>query len=437
MPPPAILLSTVVLLFQGAPPFDAVEPLAQRGDRRIALQDVAIEAADDRATEILVELRTLKFTADTPLWCARLQELAGIGAEAVPAICAELDRTTDDQMLRQLGFVLRAIGDPRAVPALIRAIPKTLVPANSDFGMTVDDDDLLKFMQENDLNEENRGMDFGFGRSVREILGALHKLTRHDFDDWRLFQVHLRRDPRGKALQVRLFRDQSIRWQEWWEKNAGTFVSDKEHQQVGLPKWKEEPLPEPGLGKNPTIEGGVAGMVLSPPGETARYRTLFMDLDTGATPGWPKSIREERTAAGSAELGEWMKQNGVDLMAIEHKSRDGSVSTALQAIDMKVWEIDVDQAQRWAKGLDSAEIPDSKAGSGLLLHRDSVSGEYDPETYAAFLLETREGGYVILQVTDRITRLFTAEELKGGLRELPKGAGFARGVQFTYNRIAN
>ena len=54
----------------------------------------------------------------------------------MPPLIEELERTTADQPLRSLGFTLRAIGDPRAVPALIRAIPRTLMPPGSDFGLT-------------------------------------------------------------------------------------------------------------------------------------------------------------------------------------------------------------------------------------------------------------------------------------------------------------
>ena len=58
-----------------------------------------------------------------------MRELVAVGGNAVPQLCAELDLTTEDRMLRRLAFALRAIGDPPAIPALIRAIPRTLVPA--------------------------------------------------------------------------------------------------------------------------------------------------------------------------------------------------------------------------------------------------------------------------------------------------------------------
>ena len=77
-----------------------------------------------------LEFRKLNHTVDeTELWCTLMRELVAVGRDAVPQLCAELDRTTENRMLRRLGFALRAIGDPRAVPALIRAIPRTLLPS--------------------------------------------------------------------------------------------------------------------------------------------------------------------------------------------------------------------------------------------------------------------------------------------------------------------
>ena len=76
----------------------------------------------ERTEQILVEFRKLNHTVDeTELWCTLMRELVGVGRDAVPQLCTELDRSTEDRMLRRLGFALRAIGDPRAVPALLHS----------------------------------------------------------------------------------------------------------------------------------------------------------------------------------------------------------------------------------------------------------------------------------------------------------------------------
>src|SRR5262245_32913561 len=76
-------------------------------------------------------------------WATYLKQITDIGPEAVPDLIAELDTTESEIMLRNLGFILRAIGDKRAVPALIRAFPKTLRKSSSDMGLRVGDKNLL------------------------------------------------------------------------------------------------------------------------------------------------------------------------------------------------------------------------------------------------------------------------------------------------------
>ena len=119
----------------------------------------------ERTAQILLEFRKLNHTVDeTELWCMLMRELVAVGRDAVPQLCAELDATTEDRMLRRLGFAVRAIGDPRAVPALIRAIPKTLLPTSSDYGLIVADGALAQFMQKHDLRD-------GQGRTRTSISG--------------------------------------------------------------------------------------------------------------------------------------------------------------------------------------------------------------------------------------------------------------------------
>src|SRR5437588_7009221 len=148
------------------------------------LVDSLPDEASERTTRIILEFPKLNHTVDEcELWCLLMRELVAIGPDAVPQLCAELDRTTENRMLRRLGFALRAIGDARAVPALIRALPKTLLPSSSDYGLLVGDRDLTDFMQKHDLDKGKRGEYFDLGRPVREIIGALRGLTGQDFDD--------------------------------------------------------------------------------------------------------------------------------------------------------------------------------------------------------------------------------------------------------------
>ena len=91
-------------------------------------QDRKEPAAKPVAEEIQQAIIALRNTdiGNSKGWATAARRLTEIGKPAVPPLIEELDRTTADRPLRSLGFTLRAIGDPRAVPALIRAIPRTL-----------------------------------------------------------------------------------------------------------------------------------------------------------------------------------------------------------------------------------------------------------------------------------------------------------------------
>src|SRR5262249_26786273 len=156
----------------------------------------------------------------------------------------------------------RAIGDARAVPALIRAIPKTLVPASSDYGLIAPDGALAEFMQTHDLREGQGGQYFDFGRPVREIFGALHKLTGQNFDDSELFALNRSNDPRRQRQQRQLLTQRALRWQAWWEAHCREFTNDPVYQRAHLQVDDQPPgTASIQLGPNARIVGDVDGAV--------------------------------------------------------------------------------------------------------------------------------------------------------------------------------
>ena len=62
-------------------------------------------------------------------WAGVLKQIVEMGPDAVPDLIVELDTTDSDIMQRNLGFMLRAIGDKRAVPALHPRLSAHLPPA--------------------------------------------------------------------------------------------------------------------------------------------------------------------------------------------------------------------------------------------------------------------------------------------------------------------
>ncbi len=381
-----------------------------------------------RVDTIIAEFRKLNHTVDeTEIWSSLMRELVTIGPPAVPALCAELDATDQQFMLRRLAFALRAIGDPRAVPALIRAIPKTLQPPLSDYGMAIEDQELTKFMQQHDLDDKNRGSDFDLGRPVREVFGTLKKLTNQDFDDDQLYGVVNSEDPNGEAVQRKMYREQAEKWLAWWETHWREFTEDEAYSRVGLP---EEPAYTPPpfavVGMKPKLSGGSQGEVLSPPGESGAH---FLDLDTGLDPGWPQDIPRSELGAEQEDFALWAAQNGVDLTCVTRKINEQSVY-ALRGFNMRLEEISLRDAKNLDRFLERGTLPTGKPVGELLLKLDEKTGRYTTGN-AAFLYQTREGGLGLIELTDQVTE---ARDITGQIFT-PKGVGFHKGVRFNHRTI--
>ncbi len=389
----------------------------------------------ERTARILEEFRKLNRTVDeTELWCLLMRELVAVGRDAVPQLCAELDATTDNVTLRRVAFALRAIGDPRAVPALIRAIPKTLLPSSSDFGLIVNDKELTEFMQTHDLDAKGRGTYFDLGRPEREISGALLKLTGQTMNDKALFGLSRSEDPRRQVLQRRLYQRQALQWQAWWEMNWQKFTQDPAYQKVNLTVVNEALPPAPqGLGKSAKLHGEWQGAVLSPPIEENQYGWHFYDLDTGYRPTWPSEIAHTETEATSKQILAWAVEQGVDLICITHREPDGTETFVLKALDMKVHEISTRDLRNIDRLIAAGTLPEGRAVGELLMHYDEKAMQLVPNCNGAFIFVTREGNMGLIETTDRVTR---TSDLTGIAAGSPMGGvGFHKGIRFNLKAI--
>lgn len=398
------------------------------------LVDAMPKAAAERTAQILGEFRKLNRTVDeTELWCTLMRELVAVGRDAVPALCTELDQTKDNVSLRRLAFALRAIGDPRAVPALIRAIPRTLLPSGSDYGLIVADKDLTEFMQKHSLDKQG-GTHFSFGRPVRELFPALQQMTGQNFDDAEIYGISLSEDPRRQVLQRRLYTRQAQRWQTWWESNGHKLTNEAAYLKVNLIVGDQAlpPAPKPeALGKSARLVGEWSEYVLSPSIEGGRYASYFYDLDTGYCPKWPTGIPKKEASRDSKALADWISKNGVDLMCVTHRAADGTETFVLRAIGMKVWEINLRDVRNLDKTLATGKLPEGRPVGELLMHFDAQSGQLVPNANAAFIFITREGSLGLIETTDRVTRV----ENLNGAAGVPQGVGFNLGVRFNLSAI--
>ena len=204
-------------------------------------------AQNERIEAALEMFRNYDFVQTNPKkWASAIRELITIGNPAIPRLIDELDSvdrmTNQERELRTLGFVLRGIGDARAVPALIRALPYTLQPARSDYGLSVEDRELLRFMQEHDKNRTNGRDDFSFGRPINEILPALQQLTGvtglipGNQDDQAYRNIHYIFLGGNDEANRKLFLQFAECWADWWAKNWQFHVKDVGEAQLDQTK---------------------------------------------------------------------------------------------------------------------------------------------------------------------------------------------------------
>ncbi len=315
------------------------------------------------------------------------------------------------------------------MPALIRAIPKSLQPPQSDYGLIVADADLTAFMQRNQMNPGQGGQYFDFGRPVREVFSTLHTLTGKKFGDETLFGMKRSKNPVALAEQQKRYHQQAQRWQTWWEEHWQEKTKDETYAKVNLPPAEEVVIPPViALGPSAAVDGGTQGATLSPPGESGDQ---FLDLDTGLEPNWPLHIPKNQAAEHEREIALWAAQNGVDLMCVIYRAPDGKETYALRAFNMRLWEIAERDAEEIDELVKRGKLPERKPAGELLLHQDEASGRYVPDANAAFLYATREGGTGVIHVTDRVTEKRDITGMLGA----PRGVGFHRGVRFNQREI--
>jgi hypothetical protein len=384
-------------------------------------------------------------------WATAARDLARIGKPAVPYLIEELDRTTSNRPLRSLGFTLRAIGDPRAVPALIRAIPRTLVPAGSDYGLNLDDRELLAFLQRHDLQKGEGGELFTFGMPYREITGALHAITGQRFHEEELNFINLDGTPKQRWLQLWLFHGLATRWAVWWKQNWRRFTDDPAYARVSLPPLPEAPPVASAAADQPFPTGdkvrtssGWANVIVGPPQAQDYYRT-FKDLDTGREIKWPKEL-PDTSKAKADEVAAFAAREGFDLRGIEYTAPGSDRSYyAIQGFGLRAWQVENGHYDTIENDLRENKPPTlDRPARDLLMDVDPKTGRSHPENQATFLFVTREGTTGILQLTGLVTEVFhgggfgvpaaiNPPEVAGApAPALPSAYGFYRGVQIQY-----
>lgn len=377
------------------------------------------------------------------IWANQLRTIAAFGDDAVPELMDELDRTDNDMMLRSMAFILRAIDDKRAVPALIRAIPKTLRPPGSDMGLTIrgGDETLLRFVQQHDLDGRNTGSKYSFGRPVREVFGTLQSLTGQRFGEQELYSIFLNDNdlPSQKHAKRLLYHRVAQKWAQWWNEHAHEFTNEDKLPKVVLPPLPEQSDKDFSLESDTPLKtaSGSSNWILQS-ARRAKGGRVFYDLDTGRATALPKRWRDQEfTPEILQQTTQWARESGYDLMGDEILSDDGEPIFVLRSLGMHSWEL---PKNLWKTDMDSTSIAKLQAKGqtndrDLLLHFDTIANQVDPLDVATFFYRTSEGTpgilYVGIQVHDDSLKPGGVSESDNELNPV----AFHKGRRFAFKRL--
>ncbi len=361
------------------------------------------DAQTQRIRELIYFFRSYRVFIQDEEWARTIRELATIGKPAVPELIAELDRTDRDATLRSLAFCLRAIGDERAIPALVRAIPKALRPPGSDCGVNIVDPDLRRFMLAHQNYKNDTATHVACGRPVNEIFSAIERISKHseppdvgDRDPLR--HVFLGGTAEQKAQQLLLFLQRQKLWETWWSEHWREFVTQEQLQSVELPKRDTDVVEIAGLARfgalfptGPQVRLGPVRMLRLTNSAYWNGKS-YLDLDTGRVfrqyEGLKATDWEQRDVFGS-RIGAWYRQNGIDVR----------YQGSFEGVDVLLWLVD---DSRW----DTIEA-DIRKNETLVLGREATGSlarfvesrtDFKYDDLATFLFTTRERGRGIIQV---------------------------------------
>lgn len=361
----------------------------------------AAEKPEEAVTRLLERLRNdFKDSYGSDEWAGVIRELILVGPEATPALSKALDAEEDRRMLRCYGFVMRGIGDKRAVPALIRNFPKAIIPPGSDMGYRCNDPELFAFMQKHDNSDRDDNNHYSFGRPINEFRTALQKLTGTKLTEDELVFVDLSGTAQQQKQKRVLYDRCAKQWAEWWNEHGRDLVKDEAYATVKLTIPAEENagamLPNLLIADGSGSSNCILQSVRNP-----NAKRCFKDLDTGREAGLPDHLK---SAAGQPprldDIRAWADKEGYDLMGDEYfLAGDDKPHYVLRALGLTAWQMD---AKHW-KTLDAdlqnkVPIALSRWTNNLLNTFDDDRGCFKPEETGLFSFRTREGVYGVIFV---------------------------------------
>ena len=261
-------------------------------------------------------------------------------------------------------------------------------------GLRIDNDEALqKFMQKYDLDDIDTGNEYGFGRPVREIFGALESLSGRKFNDRELNSICRGGLPSQNYAREVMFHRNASTWRDWWEQTGSADVADASYKKVNLPPLSaSQPAVTP-LDKVLKKNGGASGHMLTSIHKAGTYPQEFYDLDTGRYANLPERWHGKSLSAEDiVEILKWAAEEGFDMMGDEYKDDKGNTVFAIRTIGLQAWQLDDSRWKSLPHKFTSEElISEGQPVAGeWLLFQDGESGQIDPQKNAPFFFVTRE-----------------------------------------------
>lgn len=340
-----LTIITAVLLFVSSNGLSA-EELVLRSGKVLQMRDWSDTEAGNLLRQLEIHQAEESNWDDIERWLSLIKEVVDLGSDAVPELMKHLDETPNDEtkMLRTQVFILRAIGDRRAMPALIRNIVKCYQPSTSDYGLSCKDGELLKFARKHEANQfQQRDKGFGYGRPVTETFGTLGIWTQQSTLEPGIHFVQADENDtdRQKQLKRSLYESYARQWEQWWEQHWKEYVKADAYTPVGLKITEEAPIIEK-LDRDAARKetGGSSGLRVESPFENDAVH-VFYDLDTGRFGPLPVKYRkldDDQLRTAKDELVDWAWSEGYDLMGWQEEI-EGKTSYLVIPIAMDAWQV--------------------------------------------------------------------------------------------------
>jgi formylglycine-generating enzyme required for sulfatase activity/beta-lactamase regulating signal transducer with metallopeptidase domain len=396
------------------PPLESLRIPATLPAQSAATATAASTDQQTRIYELIYVLRHSAVASRQNETYGAVRELVQIGRPAVPALCVELEHTDRDCVLRTIPLALRIIGDPRAIPALIHALPKTRIMA-SDLGCAIIDRDIWKFLNDNRL-PGRKGEEYpaiSVPRADTQIINAINSLSGEQLSATQAYGFYGDQTPE-KIKGAETVRQVEVGlWQQWWSAHWKELITQQELDSLNVPARTDDPVETAGLGRFGPLFPTGSGVKLGPihdvllsPSDLFDTKT-WIDFDTGKT----YALFEGGHALkylDTADLLRWLATTGIDANATtfvknpeEKNPQKTKYIYGLSPQDLTAWPVDnarwdtLDTELASGKPLDLGKLSPRRSLESV----DLKTGEYEfGKLPSTFLFITREGGRGILQI---------------------------------------